>query len=181
MNCALRFGFKASNNEAEYEALIVGLKLAKEMKVESLDIFSDSQLVVCQINKQYQAREEKMATYLLKAKKLVGSLSSYTIRQISRSQNAEVDALARLASARDADQLRFIPMETLHSPSIQIRELHTVIYATTGDNWMTPVLRYLKDGALLKDKKKARLFRLKVARYKLTMTSSTRESSQPHS
>ena len=42
MNCALRFGFKASNYEAEYEALIAGLELAKEIKVESLDIFSDS-------------------------------------------------------------------------------------------------------------------------------------------
>ena len=47
MHCALRFGFKASNNEAEYEALIAGLKLAREMKVESLKIYNDSQLVVC--------------------------------------------------------------------------------------------------------------------------------------
>ena len=64
MHCALRFGFKASNNEVEYKALIAGLELAKELKVESLDIFSDSQLVVCQINDEYQAREEKMAAYL---------------------------------------------------------------------------------------------------------------------
>ena len=42
MHCAIRFEFKASNNEAEYEALIAGLELAKEMKVESLDKFSDS-------------------------------------------------------------------------------------------------------------------------------------------
>ena len=42
MHCALRFGFKASNNEAEYEALIVGLELGKEMKVKSLEIFNDS-------------------------------------------------------------------------------------------------------------------------------------------
>ena len=55
IHCALRFGFKASNKEAEYKALLVGLKLAKKMKVESLDIFSDSQLVVCQINNEYQA------------------------------------------------------------------------------------------------------------------------------
>ena len=53
IHCALRFGFKASNNKAEYEALIAGLELAKEMKVKSLDIFSDSQLVVCQINDEY--------------------------------------------------------------------------------------------------------------------------------
>ena len=101
MNCALRFRFKASNNEVEYEILIAGLELAKEMKVESLNIFSDSQLVVCQINKEYQAREEKMIAYLLKVKTLLGSLSSYTICKIPRSQNAEVDALARLASAND--------------------------------------------------------------------------------
>ena len=47
MHCTLRFIFKASNNEAEYEELIAGLKLTKEMKVESLEIYSDSQLVVC--------------------------------------------------------------------------------------------------------------------------------------
>ena len=42
MHCGLRFGFKASNNETEYEALIIGLNLAKEIKVESLEIYSDS-------------------------------------------------------------------------------------------------------------------------------------------
>ena len=72
MNCAFRFRFKASNNEAEYEALIAGLELAKEMKVESLNIFSNSQLVVCQISDEYQAREEKMTAYLHKAKKIIG-------------------------------------------------------------------------------------------------------------
>ena len=41
MHCALRFRFKASNNEAEYEALIAGLNLAKEMKGKSLEIYSD--------------------------------------------------------------------------------------------------------------------------------------------
>ena len=64
MHCALRFGFKESNKEAEYEALIAGLNLAKEMKVESLEIYGDSQLVVCQITNEYQARGEKMAAYL---------------------------------------------------------------------------------------------------------------------
>ena len=47
---ALRFKFKASNNEVEYEALIIGLKLAKEVRVKRLKVFSDSQLVVNQTN-----------------------------------------------------------------------------------------------------------------------------------
>ena len=167
IHCALRFGFKASNNKAEYEALIVGLELAKEIKVESLDIFSDSQRVVCQINNEYQAQEEKMAVYLQKAKELLGSFSSYTISQISRSQNAEADALARLTSARDADQLKFIPVETLNSLSIQTKEPLTVNCVTAKDSWMTPVIQYLKDGMLPEDKKKTRLLRLKAARYTL--------------
>ena len=47
--CAIHFGFKASNNEAKYEALIVGLHLAHELEVCNVKIFSDSQLVVNQV------------------------------------------------------------------------------------------------------------------------------------
>ena len=79
MHCALKFGFKVSNNGPEYEALITRLNLAKEMKVESLEIFSDSQLIVCQVTNKYQARGEKMAAYLQKAKDLLSTFSSYTI------------------------------------------------------------------------------------------------------
>ena len=78
------FGFQASNNEAEYEALISGLNLAKKMKVESLEIYKDSQLIVCQVTDEYQARGEKMVAYLQKAKDLLSSFSSYTIQQVSR-------------------------------------------------------------------------------------------------
>ena len=149
MHCALRFIFKAANNKVEYEALIAGLKLAKEMKVESLEIFSDFQLGVCQITDEYQAGEEKMAGYLQKAKELLGSFSSYTISQIPRSQNTEADALALLASTKDIDQLKIVPVETLDSPSIQtIKELQTVNCAMTKDSWMTPVSQYLKNGML---------------------------------
>ena len=85
MHYAFRFKFKASNNEAEYEALIVELNLVKYMKVESLEIFNDSQLVVCQITDEYQARGKKMASYLQNAKDLLKSFSSYSIHQVLRS------------------------------------------------------------------------------------------------
>ena len=137
------------------------------MKVESLEIFSDSQLVVFQINDEYQAREEKMAAHLLKAKELLGSFSSYTIRQIPRSQNAKTDTLARLAS-KDVDQLKVIPVETLDSSSIRtIEEPQTENCATTKDRWVASVIQYLKDGVLPEDKRKARMLRLDVARYTL--------------
>ena len=88
MHYALKFGFKASNNKAEYEALIAGLNLAKEIKVESLEIYGNSHIVICQITDKYQAPSEKIAAYLQKAKDILNSFSSYIIHQVLRSQNA---------------------------------------------------------------------------------------------
>ena len=84
MHYALRFGFQASNNKAKYEALIARLKLAKEMKVESLEIYSDSQLIVCQVTNEYQAWGEKMAAYLQKAKDFLSAFSSFKIQQVPK-------------------------------------------------------------------------------------------------
>ena len=56
---ALRFGFRSSNNEAEYEAVIAGLNLAHSMEVDQLEECSGSQLVVKQIDDSYEARGEK--------------------------------------------------------------------------------------------------------------------------
>ena len=56
---ALRFGFQASNNKAEYEVVIAGLNLAHSMEVDQLEVCSDSQLVVRQIEDTYEAKGEK--------------------------------------------------------------------------------------------------------------------------
>ena len=58
------FGFKTSNNEVEYEALIAGLRLVHELQVCNVKIFNDSLLVVNQINDIYLVRGETMAAYL---------------------------------------------------------------------------------------------------------------------
>ena len=74
---ALRLEFSASNNEVEYEALLAGLRLAKDMKAAQLRIYSDSQLVVSQVNRNYQAKGENMAAYL---KKVGGQLKAFKCR-----------------------------------------------------------------------------------------------------
>ncbi|KAK3016003.1 hypothetical protein RJ639_007032 [Escallonia herrerae] len=58
---ALRFGFQASNNEAEYEALLTGIKLAHALKLDSMSVHSDSILVVNHVLGDYEARDERMA------------------------------------------------------------------------------------------------------------------------
>ena len=66
MKYALKLGFQASNNEVEYEAVIAGLNLAHSMEADQLEVCSDSQLVVKQIEDSYEVRGEKIILYLKK-------------------------------------------------------------------------------------------------------------------
>ncbi|KAL0289076.1 UNVERIFIED_CONTAM: hypothetical protein Sradi_7081200 [Sesamum radiatum] len=61
---AIKFGFKASNTEAEYEALVIGMRMAHETGAKHLLAYSDSQLVVKQVEVTYEAKEESMIQYL---------------------------------------------------------------------------------------------------------------------
>ena len=81
---ALRFGFQASNNEAEYEAIIAGLNLAHSMEVDQLEVCSDSQLVVRQIEDTYEAKGEKMILYLKKVRELLKKFMLVQVRHIPR-------------------------------------------------------------------------------------------------
>ncbi|GJS51876.1 reverse transcriptase domain-containing protein [Tanacetum coccineum] len=65
---ALRLNFESTNNQAEYEALLAGLRIAKKVGVQSLSVNVDSMLVASQINGNYEACKENMNRYLSKAK-----------------------------------------------------------------------------------------------------------------
>ncbi|GKC51066.1 reverse transcriptase domain-containing protein [Tanacetum coccineum] len=95
---ALHFGFETTNNEAEYEALLVGLRLSKEMEITSLAIFIDSQLLVNQIKGTYAVKQPTIREYLQKTKEALKGFDSYTIEHIRRNQNKKADALSKLAS-----------------------------------------------------------------------------------
>ena len=70
----VRLGFQASNNEAEYEAQLAGVKLAADLNITKLRIFSDSQLVVNQILREYLVRDENMISYYEISKKEFGRI-----------------------------------------------------------------------------------------------------------
>ena len=96
---ALRFAFKANNNQAEYEALIAGMLLAKEIGARSLLAKSDSLLVTSQVTGEYQAKDLQMATYLGYVQILKHSFVVFELVHIPREQNARADLLAKLASS----------------------------------------------------------------------------------
>ena len=89
---ALRFGFKASNNEVEYETFIAGLNLAHSMEVDQLEDCSDPQLVVRQIEDTYETKGEKMTLYLKKVRELLKKFTLVQVRHIPRAENSRADA-----------------------------------------------------------------------------------------
>ena len=96
---ALRFGFRASNNEAESESLLVGLQLSATLGAEQIRVYNDSQLVVNQVLDQYEAHEDNMVAYLALVHAITRKLKGISVTQIPREENVQADRLARLASS----------------------------------------------------------------------------------
>ena len=113
---ALRFAFKASNNQAEYEALITRMLLAKEMGARSLLAKSDSQLVTGQVTGEYEVKDPQMAAYLGYVQVLKNALIVFELVHVPRERNACADLLAKLASSGKGGWQRTIMQETLKTP-----------------------------------------------------------------
>ncbi|KAL5580848.1 hypothetical protein UlMin_013290 [Ulmus minor] len=163
LSCAVRFKFKATNNQAEYEALLSGLRLAKEVSALHLTIYSDSQLVVSQVNSEFQAKGEKMASYLEKVNEAMNQFDTVTIIQVPRAENTNADALARLATGLEERLLKTVPIKILEAPSIDKQE--QVGSIVVRPCWMDPIISFLQDGTLPADKFEARRLRFRSARY----------------
>jgi len=113
---ALRFAFKESNNQAEYETLIAGMLLAKEMDAQSLLANSDSLLVTGQGTGEYQAKDPQMAAYPGYVRVLKGSFAVFELVHVPRDQNARADLLAKLANSGKGGRQRTVIQETLKTP-----------------------------------------------------------------
>ncbi|GKA20338.1 reverse transcriptase domain-containing protein [Tanacetum coccineum] len=163
---AIRFQFTASNNEAEYEALIAGLRIAAQMGVRNVHVSVDSKLVANQVLGTYVAKEENMIKYLEKAKSLISDFTNFSISQVPRSKNKKADALSKIASTSFAHLSKQVLVEVLKEKSIQEEEVATVV-EEEGPTWMTPIMEYLKDGTLPDDRKEASKLRIKARQYEL--------------
>ncbi|XP_077225791.1 uncharacterized protein LOC143858995 [Tasmannia lanceolata] len=100
---ALRLDFTASNNEAEYEALLAELSLAAELGAGKLKVYSDSQLVVSQVNGAYEAKGLRMKRYLQKVKEKLQRMGEVEVLQVPRDMNNRADALSKMASEETHD------------------------------------------------------------------------------
>ena len=96
---SLRLGFSATNNKAEYEALLMGMAMVQRMGGKAMEMFSNSRLVVGQVNGELEARDERMQGYLSQVKRLQVGYESFSLLHVPRNGNTHADSLATLATS----------------------------------------------------------------------------------
>jgi ribonuclease HI len=97
-----RFLGKATNNEAEYQALMLGLRLALERGFTRLAINTDSELLANQLNGSYRVKEPRLKKLFTEAHQLLDKFEKWEIKAVPREQNRLADRLANLAIDREA-------------------------------------------------------------------------------
>ena len=119
----IRYGvqlqFLTMNNEAKYEAVLTGLRVAKALGVRNLKLNSNSKLVIGQMNNEYKAKEDRMKRYLVLTNQLISNFNDVKITQVTRVENSEVDKVAKLALSNTNEQRPGLYMEVQHLPSIE--------------------------------------------------------------
>jgi ribonuclease HI len=174
-----RLHFPASNNVAEYEALVNGLRIAIELGVRRLDARGDSQLVIDQIMKNSHCCDPKMEAYCVEVRRLEDKFYGLEVNHVARRYNETADELAKIASARTTVPPNVFSRD-LHQPSVKTNDTPEpekasawpeAPSATEGEalcieeerngvtpnrNWQTPYLQYLHRGELPLDRVEAR-------------------------
>lgn len=87
----------ATNNQAEYQAVILALQKAKDLGLENLDFILDSELIVNQLNQKYKVKNQELGSLFVKAWNLMQEFKKVTFRHVLRGQNKEADRLVNEA------------------------------------------------------------------------------------
>ncbi|XP_058111224.1 uncharacterized protein LOC131254250 [Magnolia sinica] len=92
-------GTGCMNNEAEYQAHIIGMEIAHENKIKTLHIFGDYKLIINQLTTEFEIRKQELLPYCRKAQQLLEQFYHVKIKHVPQSKNARADALASMAAA----------------------------------------------------------------------------------
>jgi phosphoribosylglycinamide formyltransferase-1 len=134
---------KTTNNVAEYTALIKALEAIKQTGAEQSTIFSDSELLVRQINGQYKVKSEQIKPLFRQAMSLLEQLNNWKVKHISREKNKEADKLVNQALNLEHD------IEGKPEPNIQNEKaIRLGVLISGGGTTLMNILEYIKDGRL---------------------------------
>jgi ribonuclease HI len=159
----LQIFWKVSNNEAEYEALLHGLRLAASLGIKRLLVYGDSAVVINQVNKSWDRNKENMDAYCLEVRKLENKFYDLEFHHVIRDNNVAADVLSKLGSTR-AQVPAGVFVHELHEPSIPEPAPTTTdpAHPPAGQevmmidvDWRQPFIDYIREQKVPSDKSSA--------------------------
>jgi len=119
----------ATNNQAEYEPVLKGLQLLKEVEADAVEIMGDSLLMISQLAGEYECKNDTLMVYNEKRRELMDGFRLVTLKHVSREQNVEANDLAQGASG-------YKPM---------MKDVKIEVATITADDWRYDVFQYLQN------------------------------------
>ena len=148
---SFNLAFKCTNNQAEYEALVISLEILIKLGAQKVHIIEDSQLVLRQLTREYKRNILLLAPYNIASTQLLDSFHSVDFEYVLRESNWQVDELAQVASCvkmREELTHKFIVIGKKNHPSIYERGLRLEIVNTDANvagDWRIKIIDYLED------------------------------------
>nr|ABG65975.1 retrotransposon protein, putative, Ty3-gypsy subclass [Oryza sativa Japonica Group] len=166
-----RLQFDTTNNAAEYEAVLLGLRKAKALGVRRLLIRTDSKLVAGHVDKSFEVKKEGMKRYLEAVRSMEKCFTGITVEHLPRDQNEEADALAKSAAC-GGPHSPGIFFKVLHAPSVPMDSLEVMAIdqEKLGEDpydWRTSFVKHLETGWLPVDEAEAKHLQLRATKYKM--------------
>ena len=145
---AARLNFNTTNNAAEYEAVLLGLRKLRSLGARRAVLKSDSKLVAGHVDKQFTVRDDTLAEYVAAVRSLEKCFKGFTIVHIPRAGNEEADALAK-AAAQNLPLPPEVFFESLCLPAVKKEHLITssvaVITQVAEEDWRLEILAHLNN------------------------------------
>ncbi|PKU75443.1 hypothetical protein MA16_Dca019709 [Dendrobium catenatum] len=167
-----------TNNEAEYEALIIGLELAILMEIKVIKIFGDSQLVINQVAGTYKVLNPNLLKYHQYTLHLLEQIPTVTLYKVPRGRNFAADALEKLAKEFASPEEDSIPIEIqgckilspIYLEHISKNPFQILSASSATDkegDWRQPLIDYLQEGKLPQDKSLSNQIKKRAISYAL--------------
>ncbi|GLU03762.1 hypothetical protein SLE2022_209450 [Rubroshorea leprosula] len=151
---------------AEYEALLLGLQLALELRISAIQVYSDSQLVVNQINSICEVVDPIMVKYVALVAELKCKFQKFCLSKIPQAENEQADSLSKFASDSSLSS-RSVFVEVLDEPSFMKPRMMEISTNPDTPSWTDSIISFLRDGIVPEDRQEAMKLRKKASRYTL--------------
>jgi ribonuclease HI len=149
---AARLDFSCTNNIAEYEALLLGLRKIKAMGIRRVILKTDSQVISGHVDKSSKARDQKLEKYLDTAQRLEASFEGFSVKNIPREENEHADLLEK-SVAQGLPLPSEVFFETIKAPSVELMERAVLtISHVHSEDWRTEIISFLQGNCLSDDK-----------------------------